>query len=208
MGDSRSNFGTIAPLLFTRAPIPVGNIHPMPVEVRPPGRAAAVAAEELREIFGTPDGAIPRFDLLLLGMGGDYYDYFMRPGNAPDTASCWYMAVGDVTGHGIQAALLMRGCDFPSVLAERFIKFLGPYPVGSFVRLTNGEFGFVRDSNPIRPLLPVVLVVCDAARRPLSPPLCRDLSNDAEIRVDEALDAAKYGLDPQDYLLPKQHGLA
>jgi len=32
----------------------------------------------------------------------------------------------------------MRGRDFPVRLAERFIKFLGPYPVGSFVRLTNG----------------------------------------------------------------------
>ena len=59
----------------------------------------------------------------------------------------------------------MRGRDFPVALAERFIKFLGPYPVGSFVRLTNGEYGFVRTSNPKKPLLPEILVAFDQDMR-------------------------------------------
>lgn len=37
--------------------------------------------------------------------GGDYYDYLMRPGCGRE--SMFLVAVGDVTGHGIQAALLM-----------------------------------------------------------------------------------------------------
>ena len=37
--------------------------------------------------------------------GGDYYDYLMRPGCGRE--SLFLVAVGDVTGHGIQAALLM-----------------------------------------------------------------------------------------------------
>ena len=36
--------------------------------------------------------------------GGDYYDYLMRRGGGGDVC---LVAVGDVTGHGIQAALLM-----------------------------------------------------------------------------------------------------
>lgn len=38
--------------------------------------------------------------------GGDYYDYLMRPATAGGPTAC-VLAVGDVTGHGIQAALLM-----------------------------------------------------------------------------------------------------
>ena len=33
----------------------------------------------------------------------------------------------------------MRERDFPPGLVERFIKFMGPYPVGSFVRLGSGD---------------------------------------------------------------------
>jgi len=60
-----------------------------------------------------PKGAppLPGFDVAGLSVpcdatGGDYYDYLMRPGTAPETGGC-LVAVGDVTGHGIQAALLM-----------------------------------------------------------------------------------------------------
>lgn len=97
----------------------------------------------------------------------------------------------------------MRGRNFPTALAERFIKFLGPYPVGSFVRLTNGEYGFVRDSNPIRPLRPSVLVVFDAGMVALPSPRSRNLADDEDLRVAEALDAASHGLDALDYLLPR-----
>lgn len=38
--------------------------------------------------------------------GGDYYDYIMRPGFGGKGRTCC-LAVGDVTGHGVQAALLM-----------------------------------------------------------------------------------------------------
>lgn len=38
--------------------------------------------------------------------GGDYYDYLLRPGFDGAGETCC-LAVGDVTGHGVQAALLM-----------------------------------------------------------------------------------------------------
>lgn len=98
----------------------------------------------------------------------------------------------------------MRGRDFPTKLTERFIKFLGPYPVGSFVRLDNGQCGFVRGSHPSRPLAPVVLVVCESGGQRLDRPRSLDLSKEegSVLSVAEALDPVMFGLDAETYLLP------
>lgn len=71
-----------------------------------------VAASVQQGFWPKAPPPLPGFDVAGLSvscdaMGGDYYDYFLRPGFGPDPAPRCYMAVGDVTGHGIQAALLM-----------------------------------------------------------------------------------------------------
>ncbi len=59
-----------------------------------------------------------------------------------------------------------RGKDFEPLTVERFIKALGVYPVGSFVRLSNGKFAIVCETSSDRPLKPTVRVVFDSRMRP------------------------------------------
>jgi 6-phosphogluconolactonase len=80
VGDARSNFGAISPVLFVPSAIPVGNIRPMPVEIAPPAAAAAAYEEEIRQALATPADEIPRFDLILLGMGPDGHTASIFPG--------------------------------------------------------------------------------------------------------------------------------
>ena len=78
--------------------------------------------------------------------GGDYFDYILRPGSAGGPRFC--VAVGDVVGHGISAALLMttvrallRGrLDQPGSIAEAVcdvnrLLYKDTAPSGSFVTL-------------------------------------------------------------------------
>lgn len=49
----------------------------------------------------------------------------------------------------------MCDLDFQSDLVERFIKFMGPYPVGSFVRLATGNM-----PSSVRPIRPDAVSSC------------------------------------------------
>ncbi|KHK02690.1 HD-GYP domain-containing protein [Desulfovibrio sp. TomC] len=96
----------------------------------------------------------------------------------------------------------MRERDYPPGLVERFIKFMGPYPVGSFVRLDSGEYAFVRGANPGRPLFPELLLAFDTAMRPVPPRVLAASSEPAgPWAIAEALDSAAFGIDPMDYLV-------
>ena len=70
--------------------------------------------------------------------GGDYYDYLMRPGEHGERH--FLVAVGDVTGHGIQAALLMASVR--AFLRSRLLSPGGPAAiVGDVNRLLAEDMG-------------------------------------------------------------------
>ena len=111
---------------------------------------------------------------------------------------------GVPSGKALGMLYAKRNKHFEARLLERFIKCLGIYVVGSFVRLSSGECAVVRESNPETPLKPKVAIIFDPDMHPIHPVLI-DLAtlsrplNPLEIR--EALDHRLQGVNPLDHLV-------
>lgn len=95
----------------------------------------------------------------------------------------------------------MRGKDFYPLYVEKFIKCLGIYPVGTFVRLTSGDCAVVVGSNQKRPLCPKVRVVLDSEFNPLDAYELEMCVLPGEAEIEETLDHGELGLDPAKHLL-------
>jgi 6-phosphogluconolactonase len=81
LGSPESNAGEAMRGFLDLVPIPRANIHPWDTEAETPQDAAAAYEGDLRETFADPAG-IPRFDLVLLGMGNDGHTASLFPGTA------------------------------------------------------------------------------------------------------------------------------
>ncbi|EPR35753.1 metal dependent phosphohydrolase [Alkalidesulfovibrio alkalitolerans DSM 16529] len=94
----------------------------------------------------------------------------------------------------------MRGKEFETRILELFIKSMGIFPVGSFVRLNNGHYAVVCEANSDQPLRPSVKLVFDPRLRP-----CRaefvDLADASgpdgrnRLEIHENLDPRLFGVD-------------
>jgi 6-phosphogluconolactonase len=70
--DSKySNYKLAADTFLTKVPIPKGNIHPIPTEFEDFDSAARQYENTLRSVFNIKSGQLPKFDLIILGMGPD-----------------------------------------------------------------------------------------------------------------------------------------
>jgi len=85
----------------------------------------------------------------------------------------------------ISALYKQRGVRYDAALVEQFIRCIGIFPVGSFVRLNSGEVAIVIAQNPAKRLQPRVMVVRDAGGAPLQTQKMLDLSREPKAFAGE-----------------------
>jgi putative nucleotidyltransferase with HDIG domain len=95
--------------------------------------------------------------------------------------------------------------EFPKKISEHFVKLLGVYPVGSFVKLMNGEMGIVIRVRQEKILSPDVLMLFDARGKKLDSPVEYQLSQmvhesgNNRFTIDKSLNPHEYGIKIANY---------
>ncbi|HEY3299246.1 MAG TPA: HD-GYP domain-containing protein [Methylophilaceae bacterium] len=87
-------------------------------------------------------------------------------------------------------------------LLKRMIKFLGVYPPGSIVQLTNGVHGIVISVNPSAPLRPYVLLHDPTVKR--EAPQILDLREDPSVSISICMRPTQLPKDALEYLNPRK----
>jgi 6-phosphogluconolactonase len=119
--DTLSNYRMVREALLSRAPIPAGNVHPIPTEGLSPDAAAAAYEGMLKSFYGAEhlDPARPFFDVTLLGLGPDGHTASLFPGTAVlEERERWVAAV---VGAKSEARITLT---YPLLESSRFTAFL------------------------------------------------------------------------------------
>jgi 6-phosphogluconolactonase len=94
-----SNYGMAKRSLLDHVPVTADHVHPIPTDTDSPDIAAEAYESVIREITGVRFGAVPRFDLMLLGIGTDGHTASWFPGsplNVMDHRLVWGGYVANV----------------------------------------------------------------------------------------------------------------
>jgi 6-phosphogluconolactonase len=115
-----SNYRMVRDAMFSKAPVPPENIHPVPVE-GPPAEAAERYEAILQDAYGASilDPRRPLFDLTLLGLGADGHTASLLPGDPVlDERKRWVAAVS----HGRPEIRITT--TYPVIESSRRVAFL------------------------------------------------------------------------------------
>jgi putative nucleotidyltransferase with HDIG domain len=98
--------------------------------------------------------------------------------------------------------------EFPKDIAEHFIKLMGVYPVGSFVKLRSGEMGIVIRVNRDEILAPDMLILFSADGQKLVTPSEYQLSkmgvkNGNKYAIEKSVNPRSFGVDVAEYIKGK-----
>ncbi len=91
-----SNYKLATDTFLTKVPIPKENIHPIPTDFEDFDSAARQYEKTLRSVFQIKSGQLPKFDLIILGMGSDGHTGSLFPNSnacfdAKDLACAVYL---------------------------------------------------------------------------------------------------------------------
>ncbi|WP_286269491.1 HD-GYP domain-containing protein [Thalassotalea hakodatensis] len=90
--------------------------------------------------------------------------------------------------------LLKHTDKFEQTLVEQFVKYLGVYPVGSLVRLSNDKLAVVLEANRLSPLKPKISIIYSVVLNKLIKPIERDLTTESFCIVS-AVNPEKYKIN-------------
>jgi 6-phosphogluconolactonase len=160
--DPQSNYRMAREAMLSKLPVPAANIHRILAE-KPDAAAAAAAYEQtLREFFRLPAGGLPRFDLVLLGLGPEGHTASLFPGNtvAADplrlVAAPWVEKFDTyritltpaVLNHAARATFLVAGADKAEIVHEVIHGAYRPDELpAQAIRLENGRVLWLLDRD-------------------------------------------------------------
>jgi HD-GYP domain-containing protein (c-di-GMP phosphodiesterase class II) len=89
---------------------------------------------------------------------------------------------------GVRQVVQEAKSSFEPQLVKKFLNFITPYPLGSFVLLNNNEIGRVAQIDEDQPLRPVIEIFFNSDGKPPEEPKRIDLAKSPVLHIEKAID--------------------